>query len=212
MRKLNKAIKLAKDYKKWYPKNKRHKYDSSNNEFYYDVLYELLIIQDGLCAYTEYRLIEKDVLKKIKDGFVRGKYSIPLKPNIPAHLEHFNKLQKPKFAWDWENFFAVFDHVNDKKNHLEDIYGINNILKPDLKVYDCSKSLSYDKDLHMFYPNLKLPQNERDLVNKMILVLGLNNDFIKMVRRDYLKTIKALEGYKGKPQSINQFPTAYSMI
>lgn len=212
MRKLNKEISLATEYKEWFTKNKNHLYNSSANDYYYDVLYELLIIQNGVCAYTEYRLIDEDILIELKKGFVNGKYTIHLKPSTPAHLEHFNKLKKKISTWDWDNFFAVFEHVNFKKNHLEDKLGINNILKPDLDSYDPIKYLKYDKDLHMFYPDLKLSVGEQGKVKNMITVLGLNNDFIKMKRKEYLNTIILIEYYTEEKQTISQFYTAYSMI
>ena len=46
----------------------------------------------------------------------------------------------------------------------------------------------------------------------MIIVLGLNNDFIKMKRREYLESQKTIEDLTDKKQSINQFYTAYSML
>lgn len=212
MKKLDKKITLALEFKKWYAKNKKYAYNSSNNKYYYDLLYELLIIQDGLCAYTEYRLIETKVLNKLKKDFVKGKNNTIIKPQIPAHLEHFDKKHKQVSAWDWKNFFASFEHVNVKKNRLEDQYGIDTILKPDLKGYDPGNLLNYDADLHMFYPKLNLTKSKQNRVKNMILVLGLNNDFIKMKRSEYLSTIEVLEFYREQKQIITQFHTAYGMI
>ncbi len=208
MRKLDKQLKLATEFKKWYADNKIHAYNSSNDKYYYDVLYELLIIQEGLCAYTEYRLIDENLLSELKTGFVNGKYSINLKPNVPAHLEHFDSSLKESNGWDWSNFFAVFSAVNTKKGTLK----TDVILKPDSKNYNPELYLAYDNDLHFFYANLELDKPIQDKVNAMITILGLNNDFIKMKREDYLNDISTLEYYTSLKQTINQFHTAYNLI
>lgn len=212
MRKLNKILSLSTNYKKWYAKNKTKEYKSSNDPFYYDVLYELLIIQDGLCAYTELRLIDEKLLKKIKAGFNNGKYSIDYFPQTPAHIEHFSKKEKQQSGWDWNNLFAVDGHINHEKNKFENKYGIDNILKPDTSSYYPTLYLMYDTWEHIFFPHSNLKKPLYDRVFNMIMVLGLNNDFIKMQRREYLKSISEMEYYSGKKQTINQFFTSYSMI
>lgn len=208
MRKLDKKLSLATDFKKWYENNKKHIYNSTNNKYYYDVLYELLIIQEGLCAYTEYRLIDENALANLKKGFKNGRYSIDLKPNIPAHLEHFNSTLKNKDGWNWSNFFAVFGAINNKKGTAK----TDNILKPDTENYNPNLYLAYDKDLHLFYANLNLDKLTKEKVNAMILILGLNNDFIKMKRKDYLQNISTLEYFTSQKQEINQFHTAYNFL
>lgn len=212
MRKLNKTLSLSTEFSKWYAKNKSKEYNSTSNNFYYDVLYELLIIQDGLCAYTEFRLIDEPSLEMIKTGYKKGKYSADFFPDIPAQIEHFSKQEKKKSGWDWKNLFAVFVQINLQKNHLENKYGIEEILKPDNAEYDHLKYLMYNKSLHIFYPNTSLNKLLQEKVANMIIVLGLNNDFIKMKRREYLSAIKDKEYYLDKKQSINQFLTAYSML
>ncbi|OFX42743.1 MAG: hypothetical protein A2046_11190 [Bacteroidetes bacterium GWA2_30_7] len=212
MRKLNKTLSLSAEFSKWYAKNKTKEYNSTSNKFYYDVLYELLIIQDGLCAYTEFRLIDEPSLEKIKDGFKKGKYSIDYFPDNPATIEHFSKTKKKNSGWDWDNLFAVFGDINIQKNHLENKYGIEDILKPDKAEYNNLKCLMYNKSLHIFFPNSWLTNALQNKVANMIIVLGLNNDFIKMKRREYLSEIKDKEYYLDKKQPVNQFLTAYSMI
>ena len=86
-----------------------------------------------MCAYTEFRLIEEPLLNKIKAGYVAGKYTSAFRPQIPAHIEHFSKARKTTSGWDWDNLFTTFTEVNFKKNHLEDKYGVDDILKPDTK-------------------------------------------------------------------------------
>jgi len=211
MKKVNKTISHATEFKKWFAKNKTKEYYSSRYP-YYDVLYELLIIQNGLCAYTELRLVSEENLETLKNGFEKGKYSIDFKPQIPAQIEHFSKENKKISGWNFENLFAVFGSLNLDKNKLEDKFGIDNILKPDSEDYLPEKYLLYDKDLHLFFPNSKLDFETQNRIKNMIIVLGLNNDFIKMKRSDYLKEIKLKENYFEIKQSINQFFTAYEMM
>jgi hypothetical protein len=84
MKKLNKQIALATEYQAWFPKRSTRVYNSSTNKYYHDVLYELLIIQSGLCAYTEFRLVSVENLEFIKGCFLNGKLNIEEKPSIPA--------------------------------------------------------------------------------------------------------------------------------
>lgn len=165
-----------------------------------------------MCAYTEFRLIEEPLLNKIKAGYVAGKYTSAFRPQIPAHIEHFSKARKTTSGWDWDNLFTTFTEVNFKKNHLEDKYGVDDILKPDTKKYDPQKYLMYDTSEHLFFPNSKLNKPDTKKVFNMIIVLGLNNDFIRMKREEYLENIKFREEYLEKKQSIHQFYTAYSMM
>lgn len=212
MRKLDKKITLSTKYEEWYKSNITHKYDSTSNKFYHDVFFELLIIQQGLCAYTELRLIESENLDRLKAGFVDGKYTVDYKPAVPAQIEHFSKARKITSGWDWNNLFVAFMGVNLKKNPLEDKYGIDNILKPDTLKYNPHKYLIYDASLHIFIPNSTLSKTEYKKVFNMILVLGLNNDWIKMERKGYLEAIKEKESWSQNKQTINQFHTAYSMM
>jgi hypothetical protein len=212
MKKLHKTITLSTQFQKWYALNSTHKYDSSANKFYSDLFYELLIIQEGLCAYTEFRIVEESKLFELKNGFVNGKYTNTYSPSIPGQIEHFSKSKKQSNGWDWDNLFVVFDKVNHAKNKLEDQYGIHDILKPDTLSYSPDTYLSYDAAEHIFYPNNTLDKTTSDKVFSMILVLGLNNDFIKMERREYLETIKFKEEFSEMKQTIHQFHTAYSML
>ncbi|MCX6231214.1 MAG: hypothetical protein NTZ33_06690 [Bacteroidetes bacterium] len=212
MKKLNKSLQLSTKFSYWYSKNKTKDYKSTNDPFYYDVLYELLIIQEGLCAYTEIRMIDEKSLETLKSGFNDGKYSIDFRPQTPAQIEHFSKLKKKSNGWDWNNLFAVYIDINHKKNYLEDRYGVSSILKPDNPSYDPLKYLMYDSSNHIFFPNSKLKKPLQDKVSKMIIVLGINNDFIKMQRREYINSIKEKEYFLEKKLVINQFITAYNMI
>ncbi len=212
MRQLKKTLNLATNFETWYKTNTTATYNSSNNDFYYDVLYELLIIQHGVCAYTEYRLIEEDNLETLKQLINKGKPNEKNRISIPAQLEHFDKSKKKINGWDWDNFFAVNTHTNNKKNKLEDTHGIHPILKPDSTSYIPEKYLCYDKTFHLFYPNITLNEQEKEAVKKMIIVLGINDDYIKMKRKEYLMPIALRESYTGIKETINQFYTAYQML
>jgi hypothetical protein len=211
MRELDKKITLATAFETWYNQDSARPYHSSRYP-YYDVLYELLIIQDGLCAYTELRLIDPENLEKLKNGFVDGKYTADYKPDVPAQIEHFSKARKITCGWDFNNLFGVYDRVNLLKNHLENKYGADEILKPDSENYSSQKYLMYDKEEHIFFPNINLDRISHQKVSNMIIVLGLNNDYIKMTRKNYIEMIKALEEYSEVKQTVTQFHTAYSMM
>jgi len=53
MRKINKEILFATKYKKWIDSEPSFKKYKSTDTFHKDVLYQLLICQKGLCAYSE---------------------------------------------------------------------------------------------------------------------------------------------------------------
>lgn len=194
--------------------NPAEKYNSSNNMYYYDVLYQLLNLQGGLCAYTEKRLISPEKLKEITAAFADGKLNVPAqRPEVAAQVEHFSKKIKKVSGWKWDNLFAAYTDVNHKKNHLEDKYGIDDILKPDRDGYSPEHYLMYENSLHIFIPNDEtLDDSEQERVRKMILVLGLNNDGIVLERKEYLLMLKEIEAFKDENQTPTQYVTAYSML
>jgi hypothetical protein len=211
MRRLDKTIRFATKYKEWYSENANQAY-SSTNPFRKDLLAELLIIQNGLCAYTEYRLVSESDISAMESGFSNGKQTTSLTTGHFVHLEHFDSTMKPSDPWLWENLFAVFGPINEEKNHLEKRNGIDEILKPDLESYEPADLLSYQKTHHVFIAHPRLDPQVADRVNRMILVLGLNNPFIKMKREQYLnREIKIAEKEGTLPQ-IHQFPTAFAFL
>ena len=115
MKKIDKNLSLATSYKKWLDTlNKSGKshptYNSSNNKFYYDVIANLLWVQQGLCAYTEMFLINKNAVapEKWGDGsFKRFEFL--------GQLDHFNARLKNTKGWDWDNFFVIHSDVNVKR-------------------------------------------------------------------------------------------------
>jgi hypothetical protein len=73
--------------------------------------------------------------------------------------------------------------------------------------------LSYDRGEHKFEPNTdNLSEVDQDRVAKMLIVLGVNNDFIKMQRLQFLEP--QLDYLEFQPEKVDthQFPTAFAMI
>ena len=211
MRKLDKTIKFALEYKNWYESNSSHPY-SSKHPFRIDILSELLIIQNGLCAYTEYRLVDENEIAAFAAGFRNGKQTISITTGHFVHLEHFDSKKKHSNAWLWGNLFAVFGPINEEKNHLEKKYGIDEILKPDLASYNPIELLAYNKFLHIFFANPLLDDEVAQRVQTMIMVLGMNHPFMKMKREQYLNRVIKIAEKEGIQPRIHQFPTAFALI
>ena len=215
MKKIDKSEILATHYYKWFKNLKKGTeihYDTSKYKrlHYIDVLLNLIIIQDGLCAYTESRLVEQDEMPVLRTAFVSGKYT-GTKPESPFEIEHFDSRLKPIKGWDWSNLFAVYDSVNTKVKRInEGKFGISKILKPDTIKYDPFKYLDYDTDLHIFLPAENISKREKENVSKMIRVLGLNWGEIKMKRKEFIKE-QIFKRDHGSPINIHQYITAYNM-
>jgi hypothetical protein len=208
MRKLDKKIQFANEYKKWQEAHPDHPYDSSRNPFYRDVLTELLILQDGLCAYTEFRLVDRAQLEAYKKGFVEGKQTMEPGTKAMAHLEHFDPRLKDSQAWKWENLFAVLGAINEDKRTK----AIDPLMKPDSNEYDPMVMLAYDKDLHQFYPSRKRSVEEQEIIRQAILVLGINNPTIILHRRKELIAALRRHLWFGESVEVDQFPTAFAFI
>ncbi len=208
MRSLDKQLRFAQAYRLWQNENPSHPYDSSKNPFHKDVLTELLILQDGLCAYTEFRLVSKEQLDAYQSGFISGKQTVAPQTKAMAHLDHFDNTKKEKNGWSWENFFAVFGPINEDKGSKP----IDPLMKPDREGYDPTELLEYDENFHFFIPNPKRNPKEQETIRKMILVLGLNNPTIIIHRRKELIEAIRRQKWFGTPAEVDQFPTAFAMI
>lgn len=208
MRSLDKKIQFAKAYQSWQAENPNHVYDSSRNPFHKDVLTELLILQDGLCAYTEFRIVSKDQLDDFRKGFIDGKQTIGPGTKAMAHLDHFDNTQKDKQGWSWDNFFAVFGPINEDKGSKS----ADPLMKPDRPGYDPAELLEYDEEVHYFFPSTKMSAVDQERIKAMILTLGLNNPTITIHRRKELTEAIRREKWYGKPAEVDQFPTAFAMI
>jgi len=218
MRKINKEIRFATKYKEWVENETNFPEYSASFKFHKDILYQLLICQNGLCAYSEKRLLEEWEIENCKKDFIDGIYN---KANyeIAVDVEHFDSTLKSVNGWLWNNLFAVLRPINQdvkrkREAEMKKKYngkGVNEILKPDSTSYNPYELLTYNWKEHKFYPNDKtLENNTFDIVADMIYVLGLNYGFVKRERKEYLE--RFVENYKSKKVSFpNQYITAFEM-
>jgi hypothetical protein len=210
MRKINKSKILSTVYKKWEEALENNQEDhpqyESTHRFYTDVMMNLYHIQDGLCAYTEKKILANEHAYT-QENWVAGRCKI-VKPNHLGQLEHFDPKLKTQQAWLWDNLFMVLNEVNHRKSDKD----TDPILKADLPNYDPYELLDYDFEKHIFFANVKsgkLNQSEIDRINNMIDVLGLN--FVKDWRKPYVsKRIKALE-LGMIPDPSDEYVTAYEI-
>jgi len=209
MRKIDKSNIISTEYKKWideFDKNNlpHPKYNSTQNEYYTDVVMNLLHCQNGLCAYTEQQLCSEEAINTEK--WNAGRYWDKTKMN-DGELEHFDKKLKSKKTsetgikdWQWENLFVVDEGTNTRKSTKE----VDYILKPDSEDYDEFKLLDYLPETHRYTANLSLPSDIRIRINKMLEdVLGIN--FPNLVEKRRIKITNALSGLNSIE---NEFPTA----
>jgi hypothetical protein len=211
MKKIDKDLALATSYKKWLEglKGKKHPtYTSSNHKYYYDIIANLLWVQQGLCAYTEMFLINKNNVSKekwAKGGFPKFEFL--------GQLDHFNPTLKEKKGWEWDNFFVVHSDVNVKRKRDKKI---NGIIKPDKETYDPFYFLEYDFKQHHFLPNRNRTTKEQDLILEDVNTLGLNFQPIIDYRIEYLKPIidevqLGIITIAKARQKLNKFYTAFEM-
>ena len=219
MKKIDKSTKIALQYHKWLQEDEKPpmKYDSSNNQYYKDVLVNLLCCQGGLCAYTEYRLIDQNIFQQLLKYFDNnGKYYGD-KPEADVDIEHFCSEAKKINGWDWGNLFAAYMGINRIKRvreaeiRNETGEGVKSYLKPDNEDYSPDKYLEYDYKENIFYPSEILEDDIAEDVANMIYVLGLNWGSIKMWRKNYI--CPKIEMFKaGNEEELDQFHTAYEMV
>ena len=210
MRKIDKSKILSTVYKKWEEALENNQEDhpqyESTHRFYTDVVMNLYHIQDGLCAYTEKKILASED-NYTDDRWVKGKCKT-VKPNHLGQLEHFDPKLKNKQSWLWSNLFMVLNEVNHRKSDK----ATDLILKPDNPNYDPYELLDYDFDKHIFFANVKsgkLNQSEIDRINNMIDVLGIN--FVKDWRKKYVsERIKALQ-FGLDPDPAEEYMTAFEI-
>ena len=168
----------------------------------------LLHAQKGLCAYTEIRLCNEDLIAE--DNWSEGCYNNH-KPEIFGQLDHFDPKLKKEKAWLWDNMFIVHSDINTKVKGKKEV---DYLMKPDTKDYDEVKLLEYDCDKNVFIANSKLTKDLQKRINDMILKLGINYDPVLDRRRRFLSdkllqiklNIETWESIK-----IDEFPTAFTM-
>ncbi|HEX3716487.1 MAG TPA: hypothetical protein VH595_00845 [Verrucomicrobiae bacterium] len=217
MRKIRKLCHLSIKYKTWHDaieaaQGPHPKYNSSKNEFYWDVVMNLLHCQGGLCAYTEMLLCSDEMFNQGK--WSDGCYAInpEFKPQTKGQLEHFDRTLKDKKAWLWNNLFMVDTDINTK---VKGTHSVDPILKPDADDYDEFQKLDYDFAEHIFIANVHLPEDIRARVTTMIITLGINFGPVKAARRRCLERIVKLIEFgieSWSTISVDEFPTACEML
>lgn len=215
MRKLDKTKVLATAYKEWLnnleQEQKNHPEYKSSNEFYIDVVANLLWIQDGLCAYTEQFLFDPVELgeENWKEGkFGKGKFE------FFGHLEHYDESLKENKGWLWSNLFIAHSDINTKRKGSK---AVRYALKPDADNYDPFYLLQYDFNSHRFLPNIDRELDEQDNILHDINVLGLNYQPVVQDRKIQLNTL--IEEVRLKKKSLQEarvtlreYRTAFQML
>ncbi len=213
MQKIDKTQILATVYKKWQDdleiENTAHpKYNSSANEYYIDIVMNLLYCQNGLCAYTEVSLCTKEHFQLEK--WQNGRYlAFGTKP-YKGQLEHWDESLKSKKTdtigkkdWLWDNFFMAESDTNRDKG----VKKVADILKPDTTTYNPFVLLEYDAVSHKYRANTALADAIKAEINESIKILGINHPNIIAKRRD------VVENYlEFGVNRLRQFPTAIAFL
>jgi hypothetical protein len=213
MRKIDKTKILSTVYKNWEDNlvntDQNHgKYNSSANEHYIDVVMNLLHVQNGLCAYTEMRLCNEDLIAE--DKWEQGMYN-NRNPQFNGQLDHFDPTLKEHKAWLWSNLFLIDSDINTKVKGKKEV---DDILKPDTDAYNEEDLLEYICDKNIFIANTELATDIQERINNMIIKLGINFDPVTDKRRRYIADkIKQIEFEIEDWNSIeiDEFPTAFRM-
>ena len=210
MRKIDKSLELATEYKIWLEtlqKDGHPSYTSSLHQHYYSIVANLLHVQKGLCAYTEMALCSpEDVAEKKWENGTFKKF------DFMGQLDHYNPTLKKKNGWLWENFFMIHTDINIKKKRSN----VAQILKPDRVDFNVKNYLSYNEKQDYFFPKSDLPNNEQQTLLNDIDYLGLNHNSIvyhrKMTLKPIIEKIKygALTPAEAEKE-LFQFFTAYEM-
>lgn len=210
MRKIDKSKILSTVYKNWEKdletNNQNHPNYDSNAKFYKDVVMNLYHVQEGLCAYTEMKLV--GTIEHFQESlWEKGRYKQPF-PKHFGDVEHFDESLKGNKGWLWDNLFMVLGRVNNQKGTKS----VSNLLKPDHEDYNPYDLLDYNFKEHIFFANAKNPnlsQEQLHEINRMIDALGLN--FVKDFRKKYVsERIKALE-FSLEPDPVEEYMTAFAM-
>ena len=206
MRRIDKTKILSTHYKKWLVRLNRDKikHPSQKRTYYNDVMMNLLYCQKGVCAYTEMRLCDPELLNE--DNWEEGKYKSG-KVDKFGSLDHFDpRLKKDKY-WEWDNLFAISLDINVKKGAKE----VDEILKPDSPLYDPFKLLEYNARTHLFVPHRDIEDRDlRERIKRMLKVLQVNHHTVSYHRKTFFNRI-AWHGKVGKQPEIDRFFTAYQM-
>ncbi len=171
MRKLDKTEILAVEYKNWQDNfsiaENHPKYNSSAGKFYYDIIANLIWIQKGLCAYTEFMMHDFEKCNPV--NWDNNKFK---KFAFAGELDHYDPTLKNTQGWLWDNFFLIDSDVNSKK--VKGSKKPNSLLKPDKPDFVPSYYLEYDVSIHEFIPKRTRTFEEQNLILHDLNTLGLN--------------------------------------
>ena len=214
MQPLNKTQILATDYKIWQDNltgtgTNHPAYNSSGGQFYYDIISNLIWIQKGLCAYTEFKL--QAYAKCGAEFWNNGVFS---KFTFAGELDHYDPTLKTNQGWLWDNFFLIDSDVNSKK--VKGSNRPNGILKPDKVDFNPAYFLEYDMANHLFIPNRDREFAEQALIKHDIDTLGLNWQPTVERRTFYLNDIindvkYGATTFEAAEQQLYQFFTAFKL-
>jgi hypothetical protein len=214
MRKIDKSQQFSTVYRQWEAGLGDHPiYNSSQGEYYLDIVMDALRCQNGLCAYTEIQLCPAEHLTT--DNWENGRYKSKNRHHN-GQLDHFDERLKWKDKqqkkgqlviyehqdWAWANFFVIDSDTNNRKSDKE----VDFILKPDAPHYDPFELLEYSPNTHTYIPHTDLPQPIRERIDKMINILGINFPNIVSKRR---KIVEFAVKYPFEAEQ--EFPTAIEM-
>lgn len=178
---------------------------NQDKDYYLDVLFNLLYCQKGLCAYSELRIIDDELIEEIKDNFVDGR-NTSQKPTISVNIDHFDSTLKHTNGWLWSNLFAIdprinmeFKRVNEKIAREKYDFINYNFMKPDDDNYNPYDLLDYDIVEHSFFPKFNLADDIKEKINIALDFLGINLSFVVRERREYVE----------KTFLLNQTPMQY---
>ena len=181
MQKIDKSNIRSSVYKVWVEglSGNHPKYDSGQMHVK-DIKMSLLACQNGLCAYTEELLCDRELLtdNKWKDGKYIGDLSNQNLVN--GDLEHFDCTLKNTQGYLWDNLFMANSNINCR---VKGTKPIDNILKPDCDTYDPNVYLQFDDKVNAFIANQDLPPDEKAKVEEMITVLGINSNAFKRAKQ-----------------------------
>jgi hypothetical protein len=226
MRKIDKTNQIATAFQNSVKPN-QYEGGTFSNRYHKDVLASLLYCQEGLCAYTEKRLLHKSQ-EEMSNLFVNGEYQLKdekgnkIKPDeVFADIEHYRGHLKKTNGWDWDNLFAVYDPVNRNIKRVEepkfekkcqekgwDFDSLMLMLKPDNIDYEVDRFLEYDIETHKFTARLDLDDVLAEQIEHILMVLGINCAPIKNERIDKIETwLNKIK--QGEKPTISEFPTAF---
>jgi hypothetical protein len=204
---------VATKYKTWVDEliatQKEH---NGNYRYYYnDVVMNLYLCQNGVCAYTEMRLCYPEMYSA--DKWEKGRYKLAKEAEEKrtdhlGELEHYDPTDKISRFWNWDNLFMIHAKINGIKSAKPALP----FLKPDLPEYSPDQYFDYDEKTHRFSANTDIEDDElrMQIQNVIDNVLLLNHGTVLNERRNYVNEVSDKRN-RGQLVEIDRFYTAVSM-